>query len=186
GRILLDGLPIDQLNRRSLRQQVGIVFQDTFLFYGTISENLLFVNPDRSLAEIEAACAAAGILDRIREFPDGFDTMVGERGQRLSGGEKQRFSIARLLLKDPAIIILDEATSALDAATELRVQASFDRLLAGRTGFIIAHRLVTVRKCDQILVLDQGRAAELGSHEALLGKGGIYADLWHGQVRSQE
>lgn len=180
GRILLDGRDVRELNRRSLRAQIGIVFQDTFLFHGTILENLLFVNPNRNHTEIEAACEAAGILDRIRELPRGFDTRVGERGQMLSGGEKQRFSIARLILKDPAIVILDEATSALDSATERHVQAHFERLLRGRTSFVIAHRLTTVESCDRILVMDNGRVAECGAHEELLASGGLYARLRQG------
>ena len=184
GRILLDGRDIRDINRRSLRAQIGIVFQETFLFYGTIMENLLFINPDRSLEEIEAACDAAGILDRIRELPRGFDTMVGERGQQLSGGEKQRFSIARLLLKDPAIVILDEATSALDTATELHVQKHFERLMTNRTSFVIAHRLTTVKTCDRILVLKDGTVHELGTHDDLLARDGLYADLWKGQMRN--
>lgn len=178
GRILLDGRDIREINRRSLRAQIGIVFQDTFLFHGSIRDNLLFVNPGRSPGEIEAACEAAGILGKIREFPDGFDTQVGERGQQLSGGERQRFSIARLLLKDPAIVILDEATSALDTATERHVQAQFDRLLEGRTAFVIAHRLTTIRNCHRIIVLHRGRIQESGSHEDLLARRGTYFDLW--------
>jgi len=178
GRILLDGNPIQDVNRRSLRSQIGIVFQDTFLFYGTIKENLLFVDPNKTMPELEEACNAAGILDRIKELPHGFDTMVGERGQQLSGGERQRFSIARLLLKNPAIVILDEATSALDTATEVHVQENFDRLLANRTAFVIAHRLTTVKTCDRILVLDAGEIVEQGSHEELLAKKGVYAGLW--------
>lgn len=178
GRILIDDIPAREINRRSLRSQIGIVFQETFLFYGTIKENLLFVNPEKSFQELEAACAAAGILNRIRELPDGFDTMVGERGQQLSGGERQRFSIARVLLKDPAIVILDEATSALDTATELHVQENFERLLKNRTAFVIAHRLTTVKNCDRILVLDAGRIVEQGSHAELLTARGVYAGLW--------
>ncbi|MEX2608034.1 MAG: ABC transporter ATP-binding protein [Kiritimatiellia bacterium] len=180
GRILLDGRDITKINRRSLRGQIGIVFQDTFLFYGSILENLLFVSPDSSREEIETACEAAGILERIRELPQGFNTRVGERGQQLSGGEKQRFSIARLLLKDPAIVLLDEATSALDTATERHVQRHFETLLQGRTAFIIAHRLTTVQTCDRILVMDDGRITEMGSHRELLDLNGHYAELWHG------
>ncbi|MDA3872856.1 MAG: ABC transporter ATP-binding protein [Kiritimatiellae bacterium] len=180
GRILLDGRDITEINRRSLRGQIGIVFQDTFLFYGTILENLLFVNPNRSREDIETACEAAGILERIRELPNGFNTRVGERGQQLSGGEKQRFSIARLLLKDPAIVLLDEATSALDTATERHVQRHFETLLQGRTAFIIAHRLTTVQTCDRILLMDDGRITEMGSHRDLLDLNGRYADLWRG------
>ncbi len=179
GTILLDGKSISEINRRSLRSQMGIVFQDTFLFYGTIRDNLLFVNPHKTISELEAACDAAGILQRIQELPQGFDTMVGERGQQLSGGERQRFSIARLLLKNPAIVILDEATSALDTATEIHVQESFDRLLANRTAFVIAHRLTTVKNCDRILVLDAGHIVEQGNHQELLKKNGTYASLWH-------
>ncbi|WFB34327.1 ABC transporter ATP-binding protein [Kiritimatiellota bacterium B12222] len=178
GRILIDGHPVNDINRRSLRSHIGIVFQETFLFYGSIKENLLFVNPDKSMQELEEACAAAGILDRIHELPYGFETMVGERGQQLSGGERQRFSIARLLLKDPAIVILDEATSALDTATEMHVQENFDRLLAQRTAFVIAHRLTTVKTCDLIVVLDAGKIVEQGTHSELLAKQGVYAKLW--------
>ncbi|MDF3127924.1 ABC transporter ATP-binding protein [Kiritimatiellaeota bacterium B1221] len=178
GEILLDGKPVSQINRRSLRSQIGIVFQDTFLFYGTIRDNLLFVNPNKTIQELEKACDAAGILQRIQELPQGFDTMVGERGQQLSGGERQRFSIARLLLKNPAIVILDEATSALDTATEIHVQESFDRLLNNRTAFVIAHRLSTVKNCGRILVLDAGQVVEQGTHHDLLAQQGVYANLW--------
>jgi ABC-type multidrug transport system fused ATPase/permease subunit len=178
GTITLDGTSIQEIERRSLRAQIGIVFQETFLFYGSIRDNLLFVNQGKSQEELEAACEAAGILDRIRELPHGFDTMVGERGQQLSGGEKQRFSIARLLLKDPAIVILDEATSALDTATEQHVQEQFERLMKGRTSFVIAHRLTTVQKCDRIVVLDNGQILETGTHKELLDLKGTYARLW--------
>lgn len=174
GCIMLDGTDIRSFTQRSLRSSIGIVFQETFLFYGSIRDNLLFANPDRSETDLTEACKAANVYELIQELPDGFDTLVGERGVKLSGGQKQRISIARVILKDPSVVILDEATSAVDTVTEQLIQQSIERLLSNRTAFIIAHRLSTIRQCDQILVLDKGRVAEIGTHRSLLEQKGMY------------
>lgn len=177
GRIYVDGRDIKSFNQLALRRNIGVVFQDPFLFYGTIRDNLLFVNPNRSEADMIEACRAANIFDAIMELPHQFDTIVGERGTRLSGGQKQRLAIARVLLKDPRIVILDEATSAVDTITEKRVQEGIERMCRGRTALIIAHRLSTVQKCDKIIVLHQGRIQEQGRHEELIEADGVYASM---------
>lgn len=178
GVIRVDGHDIREYKQNSLRRNMGIVFQDTFLFYGTIRDNLLFANPNRSEDELVEACRAANVLDSIMEMPDGLDTKVGERGATLSGGQRQRLAIARVFLKDPPIVVLDEATSAVDTVTERLIQESIERMLAGRTAFIIAHRLSTIRNCGRILVLDHGSIAEIGSHEELLAKdNGLYREF---------
>ncbi|MFI1393857.1 ABC transporter ATP-binding protein [Streptomyces sp. NPDC020681] len=177
GRVTLDGVDVRDLDFDTLARAVGVVSQETYLFHASVAENLRFAKPDATDAEIEAAARAAQIHDHIASLPDGYDTLVGERGYRFSGGEKQRLAIARTILRDPPVLILDEATSALDTRTEHAVQQAIDALSAGRTTITIAHRLSTVRDADEIVVLDSGRIAERGSHDQLLDRDGRYAAL---------
>jgi subfamily B ATP-binding cassette protein MsbA len=177
GRILLDGVDLREIRLDALRALTGIVSQDTVLFNDTVRANVAFGRPDVTPAQLEAAAKAANALGFIEALPDGWDTNLGERGTRLSGGQRQRLAIARALLSDPPILILDEATSALDVESERLVQEAIDRLLAGRTVFVIAHRLATIQHADRILVLDRGQLVEEGTHVALLAKGGAYARL---------
>lgn len=177
GEILLDGRNIRSFTQVSLRMAAGIVFQETFLFYGTIRDNLLFVNPAKTEQDMYEACKAANIHDFILSLPQRYDTVVGERGVSLSGGQKQRLALARVFLKDPPIVILDEATSAVDTKTEQLIQESIERMLKNRTAFIIAHRLSTIKNCDRILVLNQGRRVEIGTHEQLYAQRGLYFEL---------
>lgn len=179
GAVLIDGHDVREVTQESLRSQIGVVTQDPHLFHETVGQNLRYSKPDASEAELEAACRAAQIHDVIASLPEGYDTIVGERGYRLSGGEKQRLAIARVLLKNPAIVILDEATSHLDAENEVLVQRALDEALAGRTSLVIAHRLSTVRNADQIVVIDDGRVVERGTHHELVGGNGLYADFHH-------
>ncbi|MGW1427412.1 ABC transporter ATP-binding protein [Streptomyces sp. NPDC002431] len=177
GRVTLDGVDVRELDFDTLARAVGVVSQETYLFHASVADNLRFAKPDATDAEIEAAARAAQIHDHIAGLPDGYDTLVGERGYRFSGGEKQRLAIARTILRDPPVLVLDEATSALDTRTELAVQEAIDALSEGRTTITIAHRLSTIRDADQIVVLDGGRTVERGSHEELLQQGGRYAAL---------
>jgi ATP-binding cassette, subfamily B, bacterial len=177
GRITIDGMDIRDLSFQALSNLVGVVSQETYLFHASVRENLRFAKPDATDEELEQAAEAARIHGVIAALPDGYDTIVGERGYRFSGGEKQRIAIARTILRNPPILILDEATSSLDAETERLVQEALDALSQGRTTIAIAHRLSTVRDADQIIVLDHGRIAESGRHEELLGAGGRYAAL---------
>jgi ATP-binding cassette subfamily B protein len=183
GRVTLDGVDVRDLDFDTLARAVGVVSQETYLFHATIAENLRFAKPDATDEEIRQAAKAAQIHDHIASLPDGYDTIVGERGHRFSGGEKQRLAIARTILRDPPVLILDEATSALDTRTEHAVQEAIDALSANRTTLTIAHRLSTIRGADQIVVLDAGHVAEQGTHEELLERGGRYAALVHRDAR---
>ena len=178
GAVRIDGHDVRDLTHTSLRDAVGVVSQDPHLFHVSVGENLRYAKPGATQAELESACRGAQIHEVIAALPEGYDTIVGERGYRLSGGEKQRLAIARLLLKDPAIMILDEATSHLDAENEVLVQHALDKALAGRTSLVIAHRLSTIRDADLICVIDGGRITERGTHEQLLAANGLYAELY--------
>jgi len=181
GSVSIDGVDVRQVSQSSLRRSIGVVQQDVFLFADTIRENIRYGRPDATDEEVAEAARRAELYDDIQAMPHGFDTYVGERGTLLSGGQKQRVAIARIFLKDPPILILDEATSALDSVTEARIQHAFDELSRGRTTLIIAHRLSTIRAAHRILVIQDGRIAEQGSHEELLAVNGAYASLYNTQ-----
>ncbi|MEO1305716.1 MAG: ABC transporter ATP-binding protein/permease [Pseudomonadota bacterium] len=183
GRVLIDGQDVRDLTQESLRQALGLVPQDVVLFNETIKSNIGYAKPDATMEELEDAARRAQLLDFIESLPDGWDTRVGERGLKLSGGEKQRVGIARVILADPAILVLDEATSALDSATEAAVQDALDEASKGRTTLMVAHRLSTVQNADEIVVLKAGQVIERGSHDSLLAAKGEYADMWARQAK---
>lgn len=185
GRVCIDGHDIRDLTLRSLSDNIGMVTQDSYLFYDTMRANLLYARPDATEAEMIAAARSANIHDFIAGLPDGYDTVVGERGYRLSGGERQRMAIARVILKDPRILVLDEATSHLDSLSEQLIQAALQHVMRGRSSLVIAHRLSTILSADLILVMDQGRLVEQGSHDELLVRNGLYADLFQTQFRHE-
>jgi ATP-binding cassette subfamily B protein len=185
GTVRIGGQDVRDLTMASLRDTVGVVPQDAHLFHDTIRANLLYARPGATEAELIEACEAARIWDLISSLPDRLDTVAGDRGYRLSGGEKQRVALARLLLKAPSVVVLDEATAHLDSESEVAIQRALKTALAGRTSLVIAHRLSTVRQADQILVVDDGQIRERGTHEELLAAGGLYADLYRTQFAPQ-
>jgi ATP-binding cassette subfamily B protein len=182
GSILVDGVDIRQFPVSEYRQNIGMVLQDPFLFFGTILENIAYGRPDATREEIIAAARAAKAHEFIMRLPDGYDSLVGERGQSLSGGERQRISIARAILIDPRILILDEATSSVDTETEREIQEALDNLTQGRTTIAIAHRLSTLRRANRLIVLDRGRIVETGQHQELVQTPGMYARLHRAQL----
>jgi ATP-binding cassette subfamily B protein len=185
GTVRIGGYDVRDVTLESLHDVVGVVTQDAHLFHDTIRANLTYAKPAATELELIEACEAAQIWDLIGGLPDGLDTVVGDRGYRLSGGEKQRVAVARLLLKAPSVVVLDEATAHLDSESEAAVQRALKTALAGRTSLVIAHRLSTIREADQILVVDAGRITQRGTHEELLAAGGLYADLYHTQFAGQ-
>jgi ATP-binding cassette subfamily B protein len=185
GRVLLDGHDLRDVSLVSLMAQIGMVTQETHLFHDTIRTNLLYAKLDATQAEIEAAARAANIHDFVMNLPDGYDTIAGERGYRLSGGEKQRIALARVILKDPRILVLDEATSHLDSESEALIQDALKRVMAGRTSIVSAHRLSTILAADLILVTNRGRIVERGTHDELLAQNGLYAHLYETQFRHE-
>ena len=186
GSVEIDGLDVRKLSLVSLGRVIGFVSQEAYLFHDTVRANLQYAKPEATQAELETAARAAAIHDRVMDLPQGYDTIVGERGYKLSGGEKQRIAIARVLLKDPRILILDEATSALDTVSERLIQRALEQLERGRTTIAIAHRLSTILRADLILVYDGGRIVERGTHASLLARGGLYARLYHEQFAAAD
>ena len=183
GAIRIDGHDLRDLTLESLSAQIGMVTQETYLFHDTIRTNLQYARLNATQAELEAACQVANIHEFIQALPDGYDTIVGERGYRLSGGEKQRIALARVILKNPRILVLDEATSSLDSESEALIQDALGKVMAQRTSIVIAHRLSTILAADLILILDRGRIVERGTHADLLAQGGLYASLYQTQFR---
>ena len=186
GKILIDGHDLQTVRLRDYRKHLGVVLQDNFLFDGTILENIRFSNPEASLNEIKSVCRIANADEFIEKFPNGYDTVVGERGVKLSGGQRQRIAIARALLANPRVLILDEATSSLDSESEALIQEGLNHLRAGRTTFVIAHRLSTIRSADQILVVEAGEILERGTHEQLIAMDGRYKQLYDKQYRFEQ
>ncbi len=182
----MDGVPLTRITRRSLRALMGVVSQDTVLLNDTVHANITYGSPGATRAQVESAAEAANASAFIAQLPQGYDTMLGERGTRLSGGQRQRIAIARALLRDSPILILDEATSALDTESERLVQQAIDRLMRQRTVLVIAHRLATVRDADEIVVLDAGRVVQRGTHDELFRAGGLYRRLYDLQFRDEE
>src|SRR4029077_10405256 len=186
GSVRIDDHDVRDLTLDSVHAAIGLVPQDPHLFHDTIRANLLFARPSATDDDLHTALERARIRDLVLSLPDGLETVVGERGYRMSGGEKQRLAIARLLLKDPAIVILDEATSHLDSESELAIQRAFDEALLGRTAIVIAHRLSTIVDADRIVVVEKGRIVETGTHTELLARGGVYTDLYRTQLGRSE
>jgi len=186
GRVTIDGIDIREVTIKSLRENIGIVLQETFLFSATIRENIAYGKAGAHEAEIIAAASAARIHDFIESLPDGYETMLGERGIGLSGGQKQRVAIARALLMDPRILILDEATSSVDTQTEHLIQQALSELMQNRTTFVVAQRLSTVKQAQQIIVLKEGKVQQKGTHETLLREEGVYREIYNLQFRPQE
>jgi ATP-binding cassette subfamily B protein len=186
GAVRINGLDVRDATLASLRDTVGVVMQDAHLYHDTIAANLRYARPEASDEEIWEALRAAQIGDLIESLPDGLETVVGDRGYRLSGGEKQRLALARLLLKAPRVVVLDEATAHLDSESEAAVQKALKAALEGRTSLVIAHRLSTIREADEILVIHEGRIAERGRHEELLARGGLYAELYRTQFSATD
>ncbi|HEU4793735.1 MAG TPA: ATP-binding cassette domain-containing protein, partial [Nitrolancea sp.] len=186
GTVLIDGIDVRDISLDSLRRHIGIVPQETFLFSVSLRENIAYGRPDATDEEIIAAAVAARAHDFISALPEGYDTVIGERGVSLSGGQKQRVAIARALLMDPAILILDDSTSNVDTNTEFEIQQALNRLMQGRTTFVIAQRLITLKHADEILVLDHGRIVERGTHEELIAHGGIYRRIYDLQLKPHE
>ena len=185
GTVRIGGRDLKDLAGQSVHDTVGVVPQDAYLFHDTIRANLMYAHPERTDEELAEACKAAGIWEAIESMPNGLETVVGDRGYRLSGGEKQRIALARLLLKAPPVVILDEATAHLDSESELAIQQTLKKTLAGHTSLVIAHRLSTVLEADQILVVDAGQITERGTHDELLAAGGLYAELYRTQFARQ-
>ena len=186
GSLKIDGQDVQAVSLQELRANVGLVPQETLLFSGTIEENILYGRPDATPQEVQDAARAANAHEFIAGFPDGYTTLVGEKGIKLSGGQRQRVAIARAILKNPRILLLDEATSALDSESEALVQDALERLMVGRTSFVIAHRLSTIRNAGRILVLEAGRIIQDGTHEQLMSAGGLYRDLYEMQFRREQ
>ena len=183
GSVRINGINVKDIDLTYLRSNIGVVTQEAYMFNGTIRDNLLFAKSDATQEELENACRIANIHDFIISQPDGYETQVGNRGLKLSGGEKQRLSIARVILKDPKILILDEATSSLDSISESSIQSALDILMKGRTSIVIAHRLSTILQADRILVISDGKIAEEGDHEELIAMNGVYKQLYETQFR---